>query len=167
MKYLTSCFLLAAGLLAGPLPAQQCNGRVARTTPTGRFVLHADGTATDRRTGLQWRRCAEGQRWAGGTCRGEPATYTWDEAVRRFGKPDAQGWRLPGLKELASIVELACWNPAINLQVFPNTPASDFWSASLDASVSFNAWFLNFNLGDDNRSFRYYALHVRLVRAGQ
>ena len=168
MKYLTSSLLLAAGLLAGPSPAQQCNDRVARTTPTSRFILHADGTATDRRTGLQWRRCAEGQRWDGRTCRGKAAGYTWNEAVRRFGKPDAAGWRLPSLKELASIAELACWGPAINLEVFPNTPASAFWSASPLASDSgYDAWNLSFNFGNFNWNSCYLAEQVRLVRAGQ
>jgi hypothetical protein len=146
---------------------QQCNAAIARTAPAERFDLHGDGTAADRRTGLVWQRCAVGQTWRGGRCDGEPKTFDWNEAKRRFGQPDSAGWRLPGLKELASIAELACWAPAIDLKVFPDTQSAGFWSASSVASGSAYAWGLNFYDGYDFWYGRGYAFQVRLVRAGQ
>lgn len=145
---------------------QQCIPNVPRTTPTARFALHADGTATDRRTGLTWRRCAEGQRWQGGRCTGDAMIVTWDDAMARFGRADTAGWRLPSLKELASIAELACRDPAINPEVFPDTPMEDlFWSASTDASSSARAWTLYFRAGFIHAWTKVG--RVRLVRAGQ
>jgi hypothetical protein len=146
---------------------QQCNSAIPRTTPTERFDLHDNGTATDRRTGLTWRRCAEGQTWKDGRCVGDAASFSWDEATRRFGQPDPVGWRLPELKELASIVELACSYPAINLTAFPDTPSTWFWSASPFASNSARAWAQVFDYGGGTCRDRNNPGQVRLVRAGQ
>jgi hypothetical protein len=154
-------------LPSASLAEQQCNPAVPRSTPTERFVLPAQGTATDRQTGLTWQRCAVGQSLKAGRCLGEAATFSFDDALERFGEADQDGWRLPWIKELASIAELACWGPAINLEVFPDTASAGFWSASADASDSANAWNLNFNNGNDNWNKRGSALRVRLVRAGE
>jgi hypothetical protein len=154
-------------LPSASLAEQQCNPAVPRSTPTERFVLHAQGAATDRQTGLTWQRCALGQRLKAGRCLGEAATFTFDDALERFSDADQDGWRLPWIKELASIAELACWGPAINLEVFPDTASAGFWSASADASDSAGAWGLDFYDGDDNWNGRGSALRVRLVRAGQ
>jgi hypothetical protein len=168
MMHRRSLILAWLVLLAFPAHGEQnCNQAVPRTTPTARFELHADGTATDRRTGLTWQRCAVGQRFEGNRCRGDAETFTFDQAKKRFGDADGDGWRLPWLKELASIAELGCWDPAINLEVFPDTDAAGFWSASARASDPAYAWNLSFNAGDDYWNERERAFQVRLVRAGQ
>ena len=40
-------------------------------------------------------------------------------------------WRLPSVRELATISERRCRNPRLNLSVFPDSPARPYWSASL------------------------------------
>jgi hypothetical protein len=57
--------------------------------------------------------------------------------------------------------------PTINQAVFPNTPASYFWSASPYASNSDSAWLLYFVSGYDVSGYRNNDYRVRLVRVGQ
>ncbi|HLF96515.1 MAG TPA: DUF1566 domain-containing protein [Methylococcaceae bacterium] len=167
IRWLVPLLLLAA---LSPAWAQTCISSIAATTPSARFTDHGDGTVTDGRTGLMWERCVLGQTWSGGTCTGSYATFTWSQALgaaesRAFaGHSD---WRLPNIKELASIVEMKCYSPASNLAVFPNTPSNAFWSASPVAGDSFYAWGVYFGSGYDNTGGQDNAMGVRVVRGGQ
>ena len=159
---------LAAG---SPAEAQTCRTEteVPSTTPASRFLKHGNGTVTDTVSGLMWAQCAEGL--SGSACTdGGAANFTWEEALIRARDSGLAGytdWRLPNLKELFSMVEERCVDPAINLAVFPNTPASYFWSASPSADSSNFTWIVGFmNGGADYRS-RYNYSQVRLVRSGQ
>lgn len=70
-------FLLTL-LISNSLFAQTCKfDSIARSTPDGTFVDNGDGTVTDTRHGLIWKRCAEGQTWDGSTCTGDAVTYNW------------------------------------------------------------------------------------------
>jgi hypothetical protein len=80
------------------------------------------------------------------------------------GKSD---WRLPTIRELFTITEVEANNPAINTMIFPNTPASNFWSASAVAHNSGGAWLVDFGSGNDFTSFKTGSNYVRLVRGGQ
>ena len=62
---------------------------------------------------------------------------------------------------------VAPWSARLKRRASTRANASDFWSASPDASDSDNAWNLNFNNGNDNWNNRSNAKHVRLVRAGE
>ena len=64
-------------ILAG---AQTCQtNRILATTPTNRFTINNDGTVSDTKTGLTWKKCSEGQ--SGVDCRiGTATTYTWQGA---------------------------------------------------------------------------------------
>ena len=100
---------------------------------------NGDGTVTDPTTGLVWMRCSMGQVWDGTTCTGEAKTYTFDEANALTGKVTFAGkgdWRLPNIRELLTIVDRSVDRPAIDMVAFPNTSASDFWSASADSGSS-------------------------------
>jgi hypothetical protein len=155
------------------------------------FIVHADGTVTDTHTGLMWKRCAEGQ--SGFDCDGDASGYTWNDAMPRFRRGVSfagyNDWRLPTREELRGLVWCSngtpkeeAWDshcdgkndrngsyerPTIVTAAFPNTPSSDFWSASPFASVPNVAWGVHFNGGYDFWYFRSSAEHVRLVRAGQ
>jgi hypothetical protein len=74
--------LAAAALALGALavgPAQAtCNyASIVATAPASRFTDNGDGTVTDTATGLQWKRCSEGQSWDGATCSGTATNYYW------------------------------------------------------------------------------------------
>jgi hypothetical protein len=159
-------------LAAGPAAAQQvCKyDSIAATAPASRFTDNGDGTVTDTGTGLQWKRCSEGQTWNGGTCIGSATNHVWQQALQLAeaasyaGKDD---WRLPNVKELASIVELACYNPAINSTTFPATPAYYYWSSSPYAHGPAGAWYVYFHFGLDGHFSKTNVSRVRLVRGGQ
>lgn len=140
------------------------NTVVPATTPTSDFILNdTDGTAYHIKTGLTWKRCAEGQTWNGATCTGTAGGYTWSAALQLI----SSDWRLPNLKELSSIVEQRNWSPAINTGVFPSAPLTYFWSASPYAAVSGFAWSVNFDLGNGSAYPKGGSAAVRLVRGGQ
>ncbi|PID46475.1 MAG: fimbrial protein FimH [Proteobacteria bacterium] len=142
--------------------AQTCNDRMRATTPDSRFELSGD-EVKDLQTGLVWQRCSVGQQWDGTTCTGSATTHTWPAALALA----TGNWRLPNIKELASIVETACHSPAINLAMFPNTASGSYWSSSPDVGYSYNAWYVYFYYGEDGTVSKHYDLYVRLVRGGQ
>ena len=75
-------------------------------------------------------------------------------------------WRLPKVKELASIADRTLVNPAIDSVVFPATPANSFWSASPYLEGSGYAWGVYFSSGFVGSVMRNYAPgYARLVRA--
>ena len=140
--------------------------RMKETTPSSDFTLLEGGQLVRHETtGLDWRRCAEGMTWSGIGCAGTARVMTWFEALRHA--RSQPGWRLPNLNELLSIVEECRMNPAINEQVFPNTPPFSFWSATPYAGASDFAWRVGFNYGHDHWSFKNDSRGLRLVRGGQ
>lgn len=165
---------VAALLLGGHAAAQQvCNTQnFPLSSPTERFEDNADGTVTDIRTRLMWMRCSDGQLWANGRCTGLPAIHNWHSAdklafeVNRLGAFFFNDWRLPQLRELATITERQCKNPRINLSVFPQTPSANYWTASSrphHQSGGF-AFVLAFDAEGIGYADKQDALHVRLVR---
>jgi len=70
-----------------------------------RYRDNQDGTVTDLRTGLQWKRCSEGQSWNGSTCTGKAKEYTWKEAMSlRSEFAGLSDWRLPSVHDLITLV---------------------------------------------------------------
>lgn len=164
--------LLCSCLLLAPLSAtadQLCHSYWARpSTPINRFVNNEDGTVTDKVTGLMWKRCSEGL--SGNSCEnGTPAIFTWQEALKAAAESSFAGkkdWRLPNIKELASIVERQCTMPAINQIVFPATPTMSFWSSSPFAANPEFAWNIYFPYGISDGNNKNYRFFIRLVRGG-
>ena len=134
-----------------------------------RFEQHGD-EVIDMRTGLVWQRCSAGQSWSGSTCAGTASTYSHTEALGLAGQANPSnnpaGWRLPSVKELASLADLGCEKPAIDATVFPATPSSDNWSSTPNVSRSNVAWTVAFSQGHiaANRGIANQ-LTVRLVRS--
>jgi len=136
------------------------NNHVKETTPTNRFVLNGDGTATDIRTGLTWMRYAIGQSWVNGAGSGVALKMNWKQALSAAegaNYSNASNWRLPNIRELKSIVEDRCYNPSINTIVFQETPSRGFWSSSRGMGVDFSN-------GADHYYTKDGGLYVRLVR---
>jgi len=151
--------------------ADFCKENFLPSNPDSVYTDHGDGTVTDVRTGITWKRCSEGQTWDGSTCVGNASYFTWAGALQQAGSTIFAGhsdWRLPNVKELRSLVEECRSNPTVNLNIFPATPSSYFWSASPYADVSHYAWLVNFHDGWFNYYNRsYYGGRVRLARGGQ
>ena len=165
---LTMLIILPA-VVTAEVMCENRNPAVPITTPTSDFVLHNDGTVTHTPTGLMWMRCSLGQTWDGANCTGSASSYTWADALQAAQNTPFAGyadWRLPNFRELASIVERSCFDPAINAAVFPNTPPVDiFWSSSPYAYFSGgHAWVVNFDSGHVGDNFKSNTLRVRLVR---
>jgi hypothetical protein len=138
---------------------------VAESTPTTAFTDNGDGTVTHHLTGLTWKKCAEGL--SGEDClTGSATTFTWADALIQA-KNAAGDWRLPNKKELESIVEFCGYNPSINQTLFPNTPASSFWSGSSYVPFPAAAWVVYFNRGITGAGDESGDDYARLVRGGQ
>lgn len=156
---------------------QVCHyGSLPATTPPSRFTDQGDGTGTDIVTGLQWKRCEEGRVWDGVACTGSATLHTWQGALQLADTADFAGksdWRLPNVKELASIIEGACYSPAIALGVFPGVDSNAvFWTSTPDSSVGepmfpLGAIAIDFEHGTEMGMARDGSFaRVRLVRAG-
>ncbi len=100
---------------------------------------NGDGTVTDNGTGLMWQQADSG------------TAKTWEDAiVYCTGLPLAayDDWRLPDIKELATLASDTAYSPAINTALFPLTPASsDYWSSTTDAHSTISAWRVTFDYG--------------------
>ncbi|MEO6016079.1 MAG: DUF1566 domain-containing protein [Polaromonas sp.] len=133
-----------------------------------RYSPSADGQEiTDSKTGLIWRRCAEGMTWKAHTCVGQAAFYNQHEAAARAKAASALGaeWRLPVLKELSSIVsvrEAEEGKAAIDPSAFPATPVARFWTSSSSGPGYFT--FVGFSDGSAGESPRAAPGALRLVR---
>jgi hypothetical protein len=152
--------------------AQSCNEQFIPNSTMADFEDHGDGTLTDHRTGLTWSRCSSGQVWQGGACTGLAAELDWESAETYARAVNQQGdlfyadWRLPNLRELASISEVNCRDPRINVEAFPATADGFYWTASrkLLEGPELAAFALSF--GDEGLRVGRQAErhHVRLVR---
>lgn len=134
-----------------------------------RFVANS-AEVTDTRTGLIWQRCSAGQTWSGSACTGTASPMMHEAAlIYARNNAGAQNWRLPDVKELASLADKGCSAPAIDIAAFPATPNSFYWSSSPFVANSSNAWVVSFGNGVVRGSgFRFAEGHaVRLVRASQ
>jgi len=135
--------------------------------PDSRYTVNANGTVTDKDTGLMWKQCSEGL--SGINCAtGAITLFTWKAALAKGAETTAfathTDWRLPNVKELKSLVALNCYSPSINEAVFPATTPSGYWSSSPFAFNSNVAGLVNFSYGNDNYDDRGFSNYVRLVR---
>ena len=95
-------------------------------------------------------------------------THKFVADVNAQGLCGARDWRLPGVRELLSIVANDRVGPAIDTRYFPNTqPWGVVWSSSPHASNSSHAWIVGFDGGYVYGYGKSYGHYVRLVRGGQ
>ncbi len=151
----------------------QCDAQQPEYTPTSAFILRADGTVQHQKTGLIWSRCSVGQVWQDNTCLQTASTHTYFAAFEQAQRANAAHylgfttWHLPSVEELQSLVELRCARPAINTTLFPNTPSSWYWSASLFADFPWYGRPVDFGNGTDEIfykiNYQNTPLPVRLV----
>ena len=144
---------------------QQCQSDISRSTANSRFQLQNNNSEIkDLKTGLIWERCPLGQSWSGTACTGSIGQYTWANALQTA-KNKGNGWRMPNIKELKSIVEDACFDPAVNLTFFLNVAEeSVYWSSSPNVDDATSAWAVMFNDGKSSSWPKIDSISVRLVR---
>lgn len=180
-RFVSSGFILALifALAAFKVHADSCEiSDLTATTPSAQLKL-TDGedseVVEDLKTGLMWARCFYGSSWSvlNADCAVDSApTVTWKDALKAVDKANTDAflgytdWRLPNIKELASIVERQCYIPAINTARFPLSGLSSagiFWSST---PVTGGTSIRVINFADGQMLSRDYTTenYVRLVR---
>jgi len=155
-----------------------------------RYLANDCMAAKDIVTNLEWQRCSVGQTWNAETksCDGYNTPLNWYSANELV---LSDGWRLPTVTELRSLVYCSSGDPAfigmaldytscggsftrpvIVVEVFPNVPyagnviSSHYWSATTSADDPNNAWGVSFYKGSVSDGPKGTAgLSVRLVRS--
>ncbi len=119
-----------------------------------RFIDNGDNTVTDSSTGLIWTKStvASDVNYKGAT-----------EQVEALG----DGWRLPTVDELQSIVDRAKYRPAIDSEAFPDTENDCYWTSTPCAWNASARWVVYFDCGHVDDSRQYGVACVRAVRASQ
>lgn len=163
MKYAICILLFVCNLSL----AQTCLTTLDETAPAANFVDNGDGTVSDLTTGLMWMKCSVGQTLQGSTCIGDASELDWQQALQfahGYQYASLDGWRVPNLKELATITERSCVRPAINETLFPATPSDDFWSSTPSVIDSNRAWVVAFFNSSNSLKQKNLFVFVRLVR---
>lgn len=162
--------IICMSVISAPLWATQaCVSSVDSTSPSTRFKITLSGTVTDTLTGLMWQKCNFGQTYNSGdqTCVGTAQQLNWQQALNaasndEFG--DLKDWHVPNIKELASIIEHQCVEPAINLSLFPDTLNENYWSSTTAIKQIDHAWAYQFSDGKNNIKSKTSDIFLRLVR---
>ena len=105
-----------------------------------RYIDNGDGTVSDKETNLIWQRCPHGMTWQSSTntCSGSVQSRDWHDALAAAASDstgDHSDWRIPNIKELASIVRYTGnSSPYVNTMIFPASDVfnqySYLWSSS-------------------------------------
>ena len=144
-----------------------CNSNITHTAPDSQYELLNNNTEVkDKQTGLIWQRCNLGQTWIDTSCAGSVFSYSWDGALQTA-KSMGNGWRVPNIKELLSLVEEACTKPSINEVLFPGTINMGYWTSSPVSKDGYGglAWLVDFGDGITFAYVKYGGYYVRLVRS--
>ena len=170
VKFVTGVITLS--LYSNSFANSNCNNeniKIPHSTPNGSFIINGNGTVTHQSTGLMWMRCSLGQIFQAGSCKNLPARFEWQQALMQsgFAYSGYDDWRVPNKNELSSILELRCGYPAINLDIFHNTPSDSFWSSSqyIGTTYSRDAWIVRFSYGHVTNDYKGGRNYVRLVRS--
>ena len=146
---------------------QTCLPDFDATLKLDEFVHNGDGTATDASLGLVWMSCSVGQTWADETCSGVASKLTWQQALQAahgYEYAEQSGWRVPNMKELASLTERSCVRPAINELFFPNTSSDDYWTSTPSVVDPERAWVIAFFNSSNSLKDKSLFVFTRLVR---
>lgn len=162
------------------------SGTATDTQSAARFVVNPSlgNTVTDKQTGLIWKRCVEGYRFDDNAtslnlnddhCVPESTIAFNYEAALSLTNSNYAGhstWRVPNMKELLSIVNVETIYPAINEDVFPDlpgtqygSPANIFWTSSIHTGYFHNGWGVNFWNGGDRVQKVSHQMESQKVKA--
>lgn len=104
--------------------------------PEGRYVI-ANGTVFDTQSNLTWEQNAPFD------------LHTWEQAQLRCQDLDLDGfgWRAPSVKELQTLVDETRVDPSIDPTPFPFTALTRYWTSTVRASNTAQAWLVSFARG--------------------
>lgn len=131
------------------------------------YIDNGDGTVTDPDLGLIWMRCSLGQTWQDDTCKGDASELNWQQALQAahgYQYANQLGWRVPNIKELASLTDRDCVRPAINQLYFPNTSSDDYWTSTPSVIDPQRAWVVAFFNSSNSLKDKKLFVFTRLVR---
>jgi len=126
--------------------------------PSPSFTDNGDGTVTDNVTGLMWQQQDDGTK------------KTWSDALtycEGLSLADLSDWRLPDIRELESVAKDTENSAAIDAAYFPTTKAVNYWSSTLKAGYTVNAWAVPFDVGGVYDDAVANPAYVRCTRGGQ
>jgi len=108
------------------------------------YVDNADGTVSDKATGLVWQKCSRGQ--SPPSCSGTATNHDWDDSKNYCQNLNlaSKTWRLPTAEELLTLRDYGqSTNPAIDTSFFPATIGSGipYWTSNESLG---SAYVLNF-----------------------
>ncbi|HOX45384.1 MAG TPA: DUF1566 domain-containing protein [Myxococcota bacterium] len=143
-------------------PADGARWLRSATTP-------AEPVVDDFQGGLTWQGCPAGR--GGADCSaGSPLALDWAGALAHCEGLSWAGhddWRLPQVKELASLLVLSLDWPAVDPALFPRTPATYAWSSTSKVGT-FEDWAWRVGMGDGYigamTKSQSALTHVRCVR---
>ena len=176
-----ACYNTAGGAIGCPAHGGLSEQDASYNPPANQpnYTDNGNATITDNRTGLMWKKCAEGQ--TGLTCTGTATYDSWANALLACSAltfPVAgtvyTDWRLPNVRELMSLINYGKTNPPlIDTTYFPNTPyvtAPGFWTSTtyMAQAGGFTnyAWFVNSALGNVQAYIKTDGYYIRCVRGG-
>jgi hypothetical protein len=137
------------------------------TPPSNRYEMAAPGEVRDKFTGLVWQQATS------------DAQMPWSDSAPYCGALALNGhaFRLPSLRELATLVDESRVAPAIDTSQFPGTKYGSrsenwYWAAERQTGSTTAAWAINFDDGftgangtSDTTAWNYFtAVWVRCVR---
>lgn len=175
-------FLPFSGFAAESICASNAIGNQA-TAPTARYVFPTAKTIVDSEvlkdlvTGLVWARCEVGGVWDPifQNCAkdgSQPTPMNWPNALAYVKALEGTsvngyttGWRLPNIKELASLIEHDCIRPALNGEVFKDALGNKVWTNSpTGITTASKVWAIDFELGTSGVFANSESHYIRLVR---
>lgn len=164
MVFLSRSVCCLLGLMCAAQLQAQCDTMAAYQVMTVAYAGDAAANAVlDKRTGLQWRRCEEGQRWSGVACVGAGAQLTHEQALLHVAQKGM--WQLPDVKQITSLAQRACRFPALQRSVFVTGElSSHYWSSTPFVSAPSAAWRFEVDTGRVNFIARDTRAGLRLVR---
>jgi hypothetical protein len=159
------------------------------TGPPLAYQDNGDGTITDLNTGLMWEKKVAGGssgcptdsanlHGVDSTCTWAQATGAWIAAINASNLGGHSDWRVPNIRELASIVDYSrcasmaggtagrCVDLASIHPDFGPTAADCYWSSTAVVVDPTTAWFVDFRFGVVSSIHELDACGVRAVRGG-
>lgn len=133
----------------------RCVRSGAHYDTNGPYITSESGTVTDLSTGLVWQRTVENQQ----------RSYSYAQSYCNQLTLAGGGWRLPNVKELASLYDHRLDDPMFDTNVFPGAGSfGTYWTNTSYYISGANSWRISFFTGGVAPVSRTQEHYVRCVR---